>query len=146
MILFQNWIGGLAGAITLNLLHETVRRVDKDAPRIDLIGEEGLNKTIEAAGGDPLTGNSLYAATLAGDLLSNSAYYSLIGSGKDKHLITRGAIVGLTAGIGALKLTKSMGLSDAPVTRTSKTKLMTVGYYLAGGLVTACVIKALRGK
>jgi hypothetical protein len=37
-----------------------------------------------------------------------------------------------------------MGLSDAPVTRTDKTKLLTVAWYTFGGLVTGAVIKALR--
>jgi len=144
MKLIQNLIGGLAGAVALNLLHETIRHFDPNAPRIDLIGEEGLNKAIETAGGPALEGNSLYAATLAGDIVSNSLYYSAIGTAKDKHLVARGALVGIAAGIGALQLTKPMGLEDTPVTRTPKTKWMTVGYYLVGGLVAAFVIKGLR--
>ncbi len=144
MKFFQNLLGGLAGAVALNLLHETVRRFDSDAPRIDLVGEEGLNKMIESSGGEALEGGELYAATLVGDLFSNSLYYSAIGAGKDKHLVTRGAMFGIVAGIGALELTAPAGLSDAPVTRTRKTKMMTIGYYLAGGLVTAFVIKKLR--
>jgi hypothetical protein len=144
--LIQNVIGGFAGAVALNILHETVRRFDADAPRIDLIGEESLNKTIEAAGGKQLEGGSLYGATLAGDVVSNTLYYSVIGAGKHKNLILRGTLVGITAGLGALQFTRPIGLDDTPVNRTRKTKIMTVGYYLAGGLVAACVIGALRGK
>lgn len=144
--LLQNLIGGFAGAVALNILHETVRQFDADAPRIDLVGKEGLNKTIEAAGGIPLEGGALYGAALAGDLVSNSLYYSVIGAGKHKNLILRGTLVGITAGLGALQFTRPIGLDDTPVTRTRKVKIMTVGYYLAGGLVSACVIRALRRK
>ena len=133
MKLTQSIIGGIAGSVALNLLHETVKRFDHEAPRVDLVGEEGLNKVLAKTGAQPLSGDTLYAATLAGDVLSNSLYYSMIGIGKKKHLLTRGIVFGLAAGVGALTLTKLMGLSDAPVTRTEKTKVMTVGYYLLGG-------------
>jgi hypothetical protein len=146
MKLTQSIIGGIAGSIALNLLHETVKRFDHEAPRVDLVGEEGLNKVLTKTGVQPLQGNALYAATLAGDVLSNSLYYSMIGIGKKKHLLTRGIVYGLAAGVGALTLTKPMGLSDAPVTRADKTKVMTVGYYLLGGIVAALTIKAMRGK
>jgi len=146
MKIIKNIIGGLAGAIALNILHETVKHFDHDAPRVDLVGEEALNKGLEAVGSKPLKGNSLYAATLAGDLLSNAFYYSLIGAGKKKYLIIRGLGYGAAAGVGALKLTKPIGLSDAPVTRTEKTQALTVAYYALGGLVTALTIRALRSK
>jgi len=146
MKFIQNLIGGLAGAITLNLLHETIRRFDPDAPRVDLVGEEALNKAIEAAGGEALEGKALYAATLAGDILSNALYYSAIGTGKDRRLLARGILIGASGGIGALKFTRPMKLHDEPITQSQKTKWMTVAYYLAGGLVTATVIKALRAK
>lgn len=68
----------------------------------------------------------------------------MIGAGKDKYLLFRGIASGLSAGIGALTLTKPMGLSDAPITKTPQTKVMTVAWYLLGGVVTALTIKALR--
>ncbi len=40
--------GGLAGAVTLNLIHETYRKIDEDAPKIQLIGEEALVKMLKA--------------------------------------------------------------------------------------------------
>ncbi len=139
-----NIAGGLAGAVALNILHESIKHLDHNAPRVDLVGEEALTKIAKGVGVQPLQGNALYAATLAGDILSNALYYSLIGMGKKKHLLLRGAGYGLVAGAGALTLTKPMGLSDAPVTRTDKTKILTVAWYLFGGLVTALTIKELR--
>lgn len=137
-------IGGMTGALALNLLHQIYQRVDHEAPRVDLVGEEALSKLIEKGGGRPPTGKTLFAATLAADLVSNAAYYSLIGFTKKKRLILAGASTGLAAGIGAVALTRPMGLSDAPVTRTDKTKLLTVAWYIFGGLMAASVIKALR--
>jgi hypothetical protein len=144
MNILQNIIGGLAGAVALNILHQAVKQFDKDAPRVDLVGEQALTKGMTAAGLTPPTGKALFAATLAGDILSNALYYSTIGFGKKKHLVIRGAAVGLAAGIGALALTKPLGLNDAPVTRSDKTKLLTVAWYTFGGLVAGSVIKLLR--
>jgi hypothetical protein len=144
MKVIKSLLGGLAGAAALTLLHEAVKRFDHDAPRVDLVGEEAVTKGMEAIGKEPPSGDTLYAATLAGDLLSNAFYYSLIGAGNRKNLLLRGVSYGAFAGLGALKLTKPMGLSDAPVTRTDKTKILTVAYYTFGGLITALVIKGLR--
>lgn len=146
MKVLNNIIGGLAGALALNVLHETVKRLDHDAPHIDLVGEEALSKGAESLNIEAPKGNALFTATLAGDLLSNALYYSLIGFGKKKDLLWRGAGYGLVAGVGALTLTKPMGLSDAPVTKTTKTKVLTVAWYLFGGLVTAVVVKQLKSK
>ena len=140
---FRYIAGGLAGAIALNILHETVKRLDPQAPRIDLVGEEALVKAVEMTGAEPPKGQNLFAATLGADLLSNAMYFSAIGMGDKKGLLMRGAGYGLAAGIGALTLTKPMGLDDEPITQTTKTKVLTVTWYLFGGLVTELAIKAL---
>jgi hypothetical protein len=144
MKLIKALIGGFAGAIALNILHETVRKFDPEAPRIDLLGEEALSKSLKALGIHAPVGDKLYAATLAGDVFSNGIYYSAIGMGNPKYLWIRAAISGITAGIGALKLPEPMGLNDAPVTKTDKTKMLTVAWYLFGGLVTAAVLQKLK--
>jgi hypothetical protein len=146
MKLIKALIGGFAGAIALNLLHETVRQFDPKAPRVDLVGAEALTKSLSALNVDPPKGDKLYAATLAGDVLSNGMYYSAIGIGNPKHIWLRAAITGLSAGIGALTLPGPMGLEDAPVTRTDQTKLLTVSWYLFGALVTAAVLSKMKPK
>ena len=137
-------IGGIAGAAALNILHQTVKQFDHEAPRVDLIGEEALSKGLTQIGLTTPERDALFTATLAADLISNAAYYSLIGLAKKKNLLLTGAGAGLAAGIGALTLTKPMGLSDAPVTRTEKTKLLTVAWYTFGGLVAGAVALSLR--
>jgi hypothetical protein len=142
--LVSSIIGGIAGAVALNVLHQAVKQFDHDAPRVDLVGEEAITKGLEMAGITPPTGDTLFTITMAADLLSNAAYYSLIGTSKRKQLPYIGAITGFAAGVGALTLTKPMGLSDAPVMRTDKTKILTVAWYTFGGLVAGSIMKALR--
>jgi hypothetical protein len=106
--------------------------------------EEALSKGLERIGVAPPIGNTLFATTMAADLISNAAYYALIGAGKKKQLLYIGALTGFAAGVGALTLTEPMGLSDAPITKTNKTKLLTVAWYTFGGIVAGSMMKALR--
>ncbi|MBC6991433.1 hypothetical protein [Hymenobacter sp. BT491] len=127
---------GLAGAVVLNVVHETVRRIRRDdAPRMDLFGERGLRKLFDKAGVAAPNHKTLYYMTLAGDLLSNGLYYSFIGRGKNAW--RRGALLGLAAGVGGVLLPGPMGLGKAPSNRTPQTKAMTVAWYLLGGLAAA---------
>ncbi|UKT62757.1 hypothetical protein [Pedobacter mucosus] len=137
-------LAGFAGAAALNILHETVRQFDKNAPRIDLVGEEALSRSLNSLDVDTPKGDSLYLATLAGDIISNGIYYSAIGFSGDKNLYLKGAIAGITAGFGAVELTGKLGLNDRPVTKTDKTKVLTVAWYLIGGLVTAAVLDRFK--
>ena len=142
-LLSKNMIGGLAGAVALNAVHQLVKKVVEDAPRIDKVGKEAVTKATTAVGIEPPTGNKLFLTTLVSDLVANSIYYSLIGKGKRENLLMRGIIYGAVAGIGALTLTKPIGLDDRPVNRTAKTKAMTVGLYILGGVVTVLTRRLL---
>jgi hypothetical protein len=137
-------LGGLAGAATLTLIHETVKRFDPKAPRMDLLGMMALSKIIRGLGGRTPEQKKLYAYTLAGDLLSNALYYSLVGMGRRKSILERGAALGLAAGLGALLLPKPLHLNEAYSNRSPRTQAMTVAYYLIGSLVAAALIKRLR--
>ncbi|MGI4729172.1 MAG: hypothetical protein ACRYGB_11425 [Janthinobacterium lividum] len=137
--------GGLAGAVTLNLIHESYRKIDEDAPKIHLIGEEALLKMLKSASLPlPKNRDALYKWTLAGDIISNAAYYSLIAVGKNKNLWKRGLILGLTAGVGGVLMPKKMGLNNAPTDRTLETKVLTLLWYTLGGLAAAGVMKVLK--
>ncbi|MCF2493093.1 hypothetical protein [Dyadobacter chenhuakuii] len=133
--------GGLAGALVLNIIHEVAKTMSPKAPRIDKVGEEALTKSLHAVGAPAPTGKALFGTTLAADLASNAMYYAMIGKGSKEHLMLRGAGYGLFAGLGAVGLTQKLGLSDKPVTKTTETKVMTVAWYLLGGLVAAFVIQ-----
>jgi len=137
--------GGFAGAVTLNLIHEGYRKMDKDAPKIHLIGEEALLKMLKSVKLPlPKNRDEIYKWTMTGDIISNAAYYSLIAAGKPKSLLNRGLLLGLAAGIGGVVTPAKMGLNNAPTDRTLETKVLTVLWYTLGGLAAAGVMKALK--
>ncbi|MBC7915338.1 MAG: hypothetical protein H7Y07_14580 [Pyrinomonadaceae bacterium] len=138
--------GGLAGACALTILHEILRRIDPEAPRMDLLGKQavakGLNKTDNRVPDE----ESLYQIAMVGDIISNTIYYGLGVAGKKKYIMPKGALIGLTAGLGAVFLPKSLGLNPDYSSRTLKRKALTTGLYLIGGLVASAVAKRLEGK
>ena len=142
----HNLLAGLGGAIALNILHEALKKKDKDMPRVDLLGEEALEKSLDYFDAGIHDKKTLYGATLAGDILSNALYYSAIGAGDHKYLWPRAVTIGVAAGVGAITLPEPLGLDDKPVTRTTKTKALTIGYYVVGALVTGCIVQALHKK
>jgi hypothetical protein len=144
MKLLQALASGLAGACALTLLHESVRRVSPDAPRMDVLGMRAIAKSLRKADQQPPTGDRLFYASIAGDLVSNTLYYSFTGTGSG--VWGRGAMLGLVAGIGAVALPGPLGLGEAPSNRTTRTQVMTVALYLAGGLAAAGASRLLAGK
>lgn len=139
----KNIVAGLGGAIALNIIHESLKKRDSDMPRVDLLGEEALEKSLDYFDAEIHDKDTLYKTTLAGDIISNALYYSAIGAGDTKYLLPRAIAIGVAAGVGAITLPEPLGLNDKPVTRTNKTKALTIGYYLAGALVTAAIVKAI---
>lgn len=134
--------GGVAGAVVLTVVHETLRRFVPDAPRMDVLGMRSISTIMNKAGEEPpRDAEELHNWSLAGDVVSNSLYYSLAGTGKDAWW--RGVLLGAAAGAGAVLLPGPLGLGEEPSNKTTKTQAMTVGYYLLGGLVAAAVGFAL---
>ena len=138
--------GGVAGAAAVTLIHESVKRIVPTAPRMDLLGMNALSKGLNAIGINTPTDTKLFVLALTGDLLGNAIYYSLAGIGNEKNLWVRSSLLGLAAGVGAVVLPGPLGLDEKHSKRTTATKLMTVGLYVAGALVTTAVIKMLAEK
>lgn len=135
--MYKKILAGLAGALVLNILHETIRSRFAGAPRINELGEEALRKSLKpfkVTIDDP---QSAYWATLSSDIVSNALYYGVTATTSP---VTSGAL----AGIGAVKLPRYLGLNEEPVAGTPQKKLLTVSYYLVGALVTQAVYKALH--
>lgn len=142
-LISQSLGSGLAGAVALNVLHETVRQLAPDAPRVDVLGKRGIVKGYEAVGAKPPRNEKLYGMALAGDLISNGLYYGLVGLNPKQPLLT-GLALGALAGIGAVTLPGPLGLGEKPTERTTATAAMTVGWYVVGGLVAGAIFKRLR--
>jgi hypothetical protein len=142
----KNLLAGLGGAVALNILHESLKHKDSKKPRVDLVGEEALQKSLNYFGTSINDKPTLYKATLAGDVVSNAIYYALIGAGSKKHIWTRALVYGISAGVGAITLPEPMGLDPEPVTKSNETKALTVAYYLAGAIVAGAILKAISKK
>ncbi|UQN09616.1 hypothetical protein [Deinococcus sp. QL22] len=136
-------LSGLAGAVTVTLLNETVRRLVPHAPRIEIIGERALSQSLETLDVTPPRGAALYRWTLLGDLLSNSIYFGLVALGKPQGAWKRGSALGLAAGVGAVVLPGPLGLGKQPGARAPFTPLLTAAWYLAGGLAAVAMARKL---
>ena len=139
-------IGGLAGAATVTLLHESIRRVVPEAPRMDRLGMPAISKGLKKAGRRVPKETELFTVAMAGDLVSNAIYYSTAGIGNEKNIWIRGGLLGLAAGLGAVLLPEPLGLNSKYSNRTAATQLMTVGLYVTGALVATAVTKLLNKK
>ena len=140
----RNLLAGAAGATALNVLHESLKKKSPDMPRVDLLGEDALQKALNYFGGSIGSKANLYKATLAGDVVGNTLYYSLIGTGNQKYLWPKVIFMGLSAGIGAVTLPEPLGLDPEPVAKNNQVKVLTVVYYLLGAVVTGLVLNAMR--
>lgn len=138
--------GGLAGACAITLIHESVRKIVPKAPRMDLLGMNAISKGLNAAGIKTPTGSKLYTMALAGDILSNSIYYAFAGAGNEKNIWLKSSMLGLAAGVAAVTLPGPLGLEEKHSARTSETKLMTIGLYVAGALVATAIMKLMDKK
>ena len=136
-------LGGLAGACAITVLHQVIKNKDEEeAPRMDLLGMESITKLLNKAGVEVPNDNKLYYITMAGDIVSNTLYYSLTGVG-EKKVWFKGPLLGLAAGLGAVFLPKPMGLNEKHSNKTKETQLLSVLYYFTGGVISSAVVKLL---
>lgn len=139
---YASLISGLAGSLALTILHETIRKNVALAPRMDLMGEEGLAKVLSAAGIPVPDEPKLFNLTMGGDIVGNAGYYALVAAAP-KHPVVAGAVLGAAAGIGALVLPDKLGLNKEYSNATPKTQFLTLAIYFVGGIVAGAVYKVL---
>lgn len=143
MSLLKAIVSGFVGACTLSLLNESARQVVKDAPRLDLLGKRAIAVPLMKAGQTPPEDDTLYWLSMTGDLVANTLFYSLIGLGDEKKVFQNAALLGLAAGVGTIILPKHLNLGAETSARTTQTELMTVAWYIAGGLAAATTSQVL---
>lgn len=137
----QSLLSGMAGAVALTLVHQAAKRFSPNAPQMDRLGRRVIARGLESAGIEPPHKRNLQRAALAGDLLSNSAYYALLGALPGRRPMAGGTLLGSLAGMGALLLPPLLGLGRKPQGRTPQTKAMTFAWYLLGGVASALAYK-----
>ncbi|HYO54842.1 hypothetical protein [Archangium sp.] len=138
---FQSLGPGLAGAVSLTLVHQGARAVLRHPPRMDVLGMHSLQKVSRLLGLRPAQGRALHQQSLIGDLVSNTLYYSLVAMGRPRRIYLRGALLGALAGLGAVVLPPYLGLGERPSRAKRSTALLTVAWYTLGGLGAARAAK-----
>jgi hypothetical protein len=137
-----NIVGGLAGAVTVTALNETFRQFFPKAPQLQLLGIRAVRSLIQKTDKvDTPDRSTQYDLAMGGDLMANGTYYAMAGGS-----YVAGGMLGLAAGLGGIYLPGPLGLGEAPTNRTKTTQVLTIGYYLAGGLVAAAVNRAVKRK
>jgi hypothetical protein len=131
--------GGIAGTLAVASLHEALKRVTPDAPRMDVLDMELIRKGLRIMHKEAPGEDELQRWAVGGELFCDTAYYGLTAMGGKKRVWFRGALLGLVAGVTAVLLPKPLGLPEEPSNKTTGTQLMTIGLYLMGGLVAAAV-------
>jgi hypothetical protein len=137
--------GGAAGALTLTARHEILKRVSPEAPRLDRLGQEAIQKAASWIGVQPGR-KALYRSALAGDVVANTGYYSLAGLAGRKHALWLGTALGLAAGIGAVLLPGPLGMNERHTRRTPDTIALTLFLYTASGLAAASIFRKLEDR
>ena len=138
--------GGFAGTVILTGLHEAARHLLPHAPRMDVIGERALARLLARVRRRVVPREQLFGATLAGEIVSNTVYYSLIGAGSRSGLLRRGLLIGLAAGVGAVLLPPRLGLGSPPREKRPVTPLLTIVWYTAGGVTAALAMRLWDGS
>jgi hypothetical protein len=136
--------GGIAGASALTVLHEISRKKISDAPRMDKMGMEAAADLMKKVNIQPPSKEKLFYITLAGDIISNSLFYSRVAAESKKQTWINGALLGLSAGLSAVYLPGKLGLNEENSNMTNRTKIMTVGLYVIGGLVAAATMSLFQ--
>lgn len=132
---------GLAGSTALTGIHQALRHT-KGAPRVDLLGEQAVRKI--AGNKSNLSHNQAYYSALAGDIVTNSLYYSIIA--QSKRPILTGVLLGAAAGAMAVFAPDILGLNKDYVRSDNRKMAMTAGYYTAAGLIAGVAAKLLQRR
>ncbi|MBX9852815.1 MAG: hypothetical protein K2X86_13810 [Cytophagaceae bacterium] len=135
-------VSGFAGALTLTGLHYFFKKYNPDAPKVDILGMEAIIKSAGKAGVEPPHGKALFRLSIAGDIIFNTLYYSIVAAGK-RPLIS-GSLLGLGTGVGTVTLPGLLGLSKDFTAKNIQTKLITLLIYLTGGLMAGGVYRNIE--
>lgn len=135
---FKGLIAGAAGATVLTALHEIAHRTTGERPNLDTLGVRSMKKFLDIPA-DRQT-------ALGGDLVANTMYYGMVGTFGAGPAPFAGALLGLAAGMGSVVLPEPLGLGSDTTNISHRTEWMSVGMYLAGGLVAGMVYRALSEK
>ena len=142
----ERLVSGAIGAGVLTAINQAAQSMRRDAPRMDLVGMQATARGIALAGGRVPDAQRLFCLTLVGDLVSNGIYYAAIPSRTSRATWTRAVAVGLSAGAGALLLSRYVIGNDSPHSDSPANNVMTVAWYLAGALAAAAAAHVMNKR
>jgi hypothetical protein len=137
---------GFLGAVAVTAANQLGKWILPAAPRLDVLGMRLASRAMQKAKVKPLSGGALYAVSFLGEMISNSLFYALVGLGSPRTAWLRGSLLGLSAGLAAVALPEPLGVGESPTARTEKTRLMTILWYMLGGLIAALTYGKLNPK
>jgi hypothetical protein len=148
--------GGLAGATTISLLGQTLRKINGDSSHVNVFNGKNLKKRFKKAKSKkPLKATKQFIG-LAGDLLGSTAFLGLKPLNKRKNAVLRGALLGTAAGLGSVLLDGHRGNKETfhgenghsltPRTNDSLTRALEVGLYAVGGMIAGKLVQRVGKK
>lgn len=148
---------GLAGATTISLLGETLRRIDGQNSHPNSMHKKSLEKRFKKASSKKPLKASKQVIGLAGDLLGNASLLGLGKLTKKKNAVLRGALLGTAAGLGVVWLNSGgnskggvNGHKGYPYTKTATdpllAKALEVGLFALGGAIAGKLVKGEKKK
>ncbi|MEI6948746.1 hypothetical protein V9K67_16265 [Paraflavisolibacter sp. H34] len=136
--------GEMAGASALNTITQNVKMANTEPLSLAALGSRLATKVFHGIRNNTIT-NRTFAWTIAGDVLGTVLYQTLVG-GARSGLWWRGSLVGLVTGLGAELLPRRLGKSVEESNRTLTSKILTIGWYLAGTMVASTIAQKVLGK
>ncbi|MCY7422573.1 MAG: hypothetical protein LH478_12625 [Chitinophagaceae bacterium] len=132
----------LAKQSPLNLLHKIIRIFDQNAPRFQDLGRKTIAKLADKA--DLNVPDTDVTQLL--DAVSEKATNAIAGFFGDnkENAIIQGAALGLCVGVGTVLLQPKEDYFSTEHNGVAKKKLLTVGMYIAGGILASIIVKQLE--
>ena len=123
-------------SLELTMLHQALKNNYSNAPRMDLLGEEALEKGFNTIGVEPPEEERLYNMTLAGDIILNSLFFSLAATTISS--CSKGTL--WEPRQDWMHPTEKLGLNPEHSNKTIQTKILTVSLYTIGGYIAGKVM------
>jgi hypothetical protein len=124
---------GVVGAAAVAGLHQLARHLMKDAPRVDLLGEQVFAKLFAKLGRAPPVSPSTLS-WLVGNLGSDALLFGLVDAGSTTRPFARGAAVGTVVGAAAVVGPRLLRLGEKHTAKNARMALATMGLYVGAGV------------
>ena len=150
--------GGLAGATTISLIGETLRKLDGQHPGANGLTHKKLKKRFKKAKTKKSKKSREQYVKLAGDLLGAASVLGFTSLGKRKNAVLRGALLGVAAGLGAVLLDDNThhdrhgsngheGFHETMLAKdTTLQKALEVGLFTIGGMIAGKILQGAGKK